>query len=134
MQGNTRIGGNSMRGSVAIILLTTGIQAAAWGLFSPSYRDPNYWKHAAIGLLIGIFLSLPILRVVRVRSLWLSFFVVVCANIAAGGLAAAAVYILRSGFTVEVTSAIAFRGCAVGATGRDWADAHGDGRELCVWD
>jgi len=96
-----------MRGSVAIILLVTTLQAAFWGILRFSDSDPDYWKYAAIALLVGIFLSLPILSV-KNRTYATLFFAAVIANAVGGVLVAAASHIGHFDFSDVATSAIPF--------------------------
>jgi len=72
-----------------------------------SDNDPNYWKYAAIAVLIGIFLSLPILSI-KNRAFVSLFFVAVLANAVGGILVAAASHIGQFDFSDVTTSAIPF--------------------------
>jgi hypothetical protein len=95
-----------MRLSVAIILFVQCIHAVVWGLFRSLDSAPDHWKLATIALLIGMFLSLPILRVDR--SSLTSLFYAISANIVGGGIAVVTGYIGHSQSTVGATSAITF--------------------------
>lgn len=51
-----------MRSSVAIVLAATVAQTIFWSIFSGFVVDPDYWKVTGFGLLLGVLLTLPILR------------------------------------------------------------------------
>ncbi|WP_407189137.1 hypothetical protein [Bradyrhizobium centrosematis] len=90
-----------MRGIVAILLLASAIHAFAWGLFRSSGSETH--KLAATALLMGIFLSLPILKVHR--PYFSVLFLAVLANAVAGAAVGLAAYLSQFGFPTGTMAA-----------------------------